>query len=175
MVLVLGAGAACTGTLVSLSPSGGWAAPVVSGQWVYVASHNGHLVRINTQSGQIDGSWTYPSTDKKWGVAYGTPDITSSAAYAADYSCKGNACQAKVFAVDPNTGKSLWVQPSFDLPTEIVGGVVAYKNTLIFGTSKVGKDPTPGYLYALNATADAGEISEIDMGAHDGRLGHQQT
>lgn len=163
MIALLAFGSACTGTLVALSPTGGWSAPVVSGQWVYVASHDGHIVRMNAKTGQVDTSWTFPTTDKKWGVAYGTPDVTPTAIYGADYSCKGDACNAKVFAVDPSTGKSLWAQQSYDLPTEIVGGVIAYNNTLIFGTSKVGKDPTAGYLYALNATADAGKASSTQV------------
>ncbi|MBI4306075.1 MAG: PQQ-binding-like beta-propeller repeat protein [Chloroflexi bacterium] len=143
---------ACVG---NLSPGGGWASPVPAGGWIYQASRNGQLFRMGARTGEVDQSWHYPQ-GKPFGVIYGTPLVTEKAVYAAAYTCRGDQCNAKVFAIDVDTALPVWSEQAFGVDTEIVGPLALHGNTLLFGTSNIGRDKTPGgFLYAIDATPDA--------------------
>ncbi|MBI4220402.1 MAG: PQQ-binding-like beta-propeller repeat protein [Chloroflexi bacterium] len=152
-LLVLGS-TACVG---GLNPGGGWAAPVPAGDWIYQASRDGQLFRMNAKTGEVDRGWRYPAEGSKpFGVIYGTPVVTEKAVYAAAYTCRGDQCNAKVFAVDVNSALPLWSEQAYSIDTEIVGSLALHGDTLLFGTSNIGRDKTPGgYLYAIDARADA--------------------
>lgn len=144
---------ACTG---NLSPRGGWAAPVPAGEWVYQATRDGRLFRIDARTGQPDPAWTYPPDNQKFGVIYGTPLVTEDAVYAAAYSCRGDQCSARVYAVSVGDATPLWSEQYFALDTEIVGPLALHGSTLLFGTSSIGRNgDSRGYLYAIDVKADA--------------------
>ncbi|MBI2965749.1 MAG: PQQ-like beta-propeller repeat protein [Chloroflexi bacterium] len=153
LALVALVAAACVG---NLSPRGGWAAPVPAGEWVYQATRDGRLFRIDARTGQPDAAWAYPPDNQKFGVIYGTPLVTEDAVYAAAYSCRGDQCSARVYAVSTGDATSLWSEQYFAIDTEIVGPLALHGNTLLFGTSNIGRNSdSRGYLYAIDVTADA--------------------
>jgi len=147
------AATACANELV---PNGGWSAPIESDGYVYVAGKDGHLVRIDAETGRFDQGFRYPQGDGV-GAIYGKPVAANGAVYAAGYNCKGNRCDAQVFAADASTGQSAWAEGNFILDTRLVGGVAANESILVFGTTRLGNVEVPrGYLYALDPTPDAG-------------------
>lgn len=144
---------ACTG---NLSPSGGWASPVTSGDWVYQATRQGSLIRVDAKTGLRDPAWQFPTEDQKFGVIYGTPLVTDNAVYAAAYTCRGDKCEARVYAVSTRDATPLWSERHFALETQIVGPLALSGETLLFGTADIERDRgRQGYLYAIDARPDA--------------------
>jgi outer membrane protein assembly factor BamB len=153
LALVVLAAAACVG---NLSPHGGWASPVASGDWVYQATRDGRLLRMDAKTGQPDLTWSYPPENQRFGVIYGTPVVTEEAVYAAAYTCRGDQCSARIYAVSTVDATPLWSEQYYALDTEIVGPLALHGNTLLFGTSHIGRDRgAKGYVYAIDITADA--------------------
>ena len=144
---------------VSFDPEGGWAAPVPSGDHVYVGTRDGRLMRVDAETGLLDPGFTSsPASADRPITIYGTPRVVEGIVYGAGYGGRGGKSAASVFAVDADTGQSVWAGGSYQLETEIVGAVAVHEDTLVFGTGAVGReDETPGYLYALDATPDAGK------------------
>ena len=143
---------------VRFDPEGGWAAPVPEGDYVYVATRNGRLVRVDAKTGTLDPTFSYaPVGDDAAITIYGTPRVADGVVYGAGYGGRGGRTSAHIFAVDAGTGSPAWAGGSYRLETEIVGAVAVHGDTLVFGTGAIGSDDeTPGYLYALDTTADAG-------------------
>lgn len=142
---------------VRFDPEGGWAAPVAADEYVYVASRTGKLLRVHADSGTLDPGFQYSPTGEDSGfTVYGTPRLVDRIVYGAGYGGKGGQTSAYVFAVDAQTGSPVWAGGTFQLNTEIVGAVAVHGDTLVFGTGAIGREgETPGFLYALDTTADA--------------------
>jgi len=152
VVLVLLAGC------VRFDPEGGWAAPVPSDDYVYVGTRDGRLLRVHAETGVLDPAFSYAAAgDGKSITIYGTPRVADGVIYGAGYGGRGGQSTAYIFAVDADMGAPVWAGGSYHLETEIVGAVAVHEDILVFGTGAIGRDgETPGYLYALEATADVG-------------------
>ena len=169
---------ACAG---GLSPSGGWAAPVVTDDAVFIADKNGDLRVFDVASGQFRNSAGafFPGDDFDVGKIYGKPIIKDDVIFLSAYDCSGADCEANVIAIDRNVDNIprsdstglLWrdLRPFtppgqdsqdrnefnrwFNIETEIVGDIALHGDTLIFGTSEIGDDDQPGgFLIALDTT-----------------------
>lgn len=128
--------------------------------YVYVGG-DGHLLRLDSQSGSYDQNFKYPPDDGV-GAIYGKPVVMGDTVYAAGFDCTGNRCEAQVFAVDAETGQSAWAEGNFNEQTRLVGGVAVNESTLVFGTTRINQVENPkGYLYALDPTPDAGAADQI--------------
>lgn len=149
--------AACTNDIV---PKGGWSGPVEFDGYLYFGTggSDGKLMRVSAESGLLDPTWQYPAGEKtNVGAIYGSPVVLNGIIHAAGYSCRGNICEGDVFAVDPETGQAAWAEGGYSIETKLAGQLAAGTDTIVFGTSKVGKgDSAPGYLYALDPEVDAG-------------------
>lgn len=153
LLVVLMATLACTG---DLSPEGGWASPVPAGDWIYQATRQGSLIRMHSKTGQLDQMWKFPPEGQKFGVIYGTPLVTEEAVYAAAYTCRGDKCEARVYAISTRDATTLWSEQHYALETQIVGPLAKSGDTLLFGTADIARDRgTHGYLYAIDTRADA--------------------
>jgi hypothetical protein len=144
---------AATACLGDLTPSGGWSAPVTDGEYVYVATKNGQLVRALSGVESKDAQWGFGPPGE---VSYGTPLVTEEVVYATAYNCRGKDCDADVFAVSVNSGISGSSGPEFgrsifNIKSEIVGSPAIDGNTLVFGTSAIGdlEESAPGYLFGI--------------------------
>jgi len=129
---------------------------VASGDWVYQATRDGRLLRMDAKTGQPDPAWSYPPENQRFGVIYGTPVVTDEAVYAAAYTCRGDQCSARIYAVSTADATPLWSEQYYALDTEIVGPLALHGNMLLFGTSHIGRERSAkGYLYAIDVTADS--------------------
>lgn len=150
--------AACIG---DQNPDGGWAAPVISGDFVYLGAKDGRLTRLDLkQNGNFDNSWGFPSAGQDTlGPIYGTPRIDDERIFGAAYDCDRLDCEAQVFAVSTLDGSPLWPEVSFKLRTKVVGAVAVSGDIVLFGTSEIDDvselSGTGGYLYALDARPEA--------------------
>lgn len=153
--------AACIG---DLDPDGGWAAPVVSGDHVYLGAKDGRVTRLDlNDNGRFDGAWGFPAPGvDTLGPIYGTPRIDGDRVIAAAYDCDGLDCSATIFGVSVETGQEIW---RFERKTQVVGAVAVTGDTVLFGTAQIDdefdNDPGPGftdaegYLYALDISNPA--------------------
>ena len=158
----------------NLSPEGGWSAPVVTNDGIFVADKNGDLRVFDQDSGRFldSGDAFFPGDDLEIGKFYGKPIVTDDVIFLAAYDCRGADCEANVIAIDRNADNLnlqrrdssgyLWEEfrqftPSgqdsqdrnefnrwFNIETEIVGDIALHGDTLIFGTSEIGDDNDPG-------------------------------
>ncbi len=151
---------ACVG---DLDPDGGWAAPVIDGEYVYLGAKDGRITRLDLSAdGRFDPNWGYPvSGNDKLGPLYGTPRIQDGQVISASYDCSGLDCEAIVVGISADSGNELW---RFVRQTQIVGSVAISGETVLFGTSSIqdefDTDPgfrgADGYLYAVKTTSDLG-------------------
>lgn len=150
--------AACIG---GLDPDGGWAAPVVSGDDLYLGAKDGRLTRFALdENGRFDNSWGFPATGlDTLGPIYGTPRVDGDRVFAAAYDCDGLDCDAQIFAVSTLDGSPLWPEVTFKLRTTVVGAVAVAGDTVLFGTAEIDDEfdlgESEGYLYALDARPEA--------------------
>jgi outer membrane protein assembly factor BamB len=148
--------ASCTNDII---PNGGWSGPAAGEGYLYLGSGgaDGHIIRIDATSGQMDAGWKYPSGKAGVGAIYGTPLVEDGVIYGAGYSCRGNICNAEVVAVEASTGSPVWAEGGYNISTKIIGRLALGSASLVFGTTKTGaKDDSPGYLYALDPSQDSG-------------------
>ncbi len=152
---------AATACLGDLTPSGGWSAPVSDGEYVYLATKNGQLVRALPGVESNDAQWGFGLPGQ---VSYGTPLVTEEVVYATAYNCRGKDCNADVFAVSVNSGPEFG-RSIVDIKSEIVGSPAIDGNTLVFGTSEIGdlEESAPGYLFGI-------EVEIIDQLQTDNSL-----
>ena len=156
---------------VRFDPEGGWSAPVPSGDYMYVGTRDGRLLRVNAEDGMLDRTFDYSPAPDGGMTIYGTPRIADGVVYGAGYGGRGGTTAASIFAVDADTGAPVWAGGSYRLETEIVGAVAVHEDTLVFGTGVIGReDETPGYLYALATTADADRALSETVGRVKWRL-----
>ena len=153
--------AACIG---DLDPDGGWAAPVVSGDHVYLGAKDGRITRLDlNDNGRFDGAWGYPvSGVDTLGPIYGTPRVDGDRVIGAAYDCDNLDCSATIFGISTETGQELW---RFERKTQVVGAVAVAGDIVLFGTAQIDdefdNDPGPGfadadgYLYALDISNPA--------------------
>ena len=153
--------AACSG---DLDPDGGWAAPAVSGDHVYLGAKDGRITRLDlNDNGRYDSAWGFPAPGlDTLGPIYGTPRVDGDRVLGAAYDCDGLDCSATVFGVSTETGQALW---TFERQTQVVGAVALAGDIVLFGTAQIDdefdNDPGPGlpgadgYLYALDISNPA--------------------
>lgn len=155
LVAALFALAAC---VTDLNPEGGWSGPVEDGEFLYIGSKDGRMVRVARSTGALDQTWTYPAEeDDDLGEIYGTPAISNGVIYGSAFRCNGNDCEGEVFAAHIETGRSAWAAGPVAVKSRLVGAVGVGASTLAVGTSAIdGKDTPGGYLLGLDPTADAG-------------------
>lgn len=155
LVASLFAFAACVN---DLNPDGGWAGPVEEGDFFYVGSKDGRIVRVAHSTSTLDQGWQYPAEgDDDLGEIYGTPAISNGILYGSAFRCKGNDCDGEIFAVDTESGRSAWAVGTVKVKSRLVSSVGIGDSTLVVGTSALdGKDTPRGYLLGLDPTADAG-------------------
>ena len=141
---------AATACLGDLTPSGGWASAVVDGEYVYLATKDGRLVRARSGAESIDASWGFGLSGE---VSYGTPLVTEDAVFATAYKCRGNDCEADVLAVatDLVNAQPEFAASIFSLKSQIVGSPAMHENTLVFGSSEIDdrENSAPGYLFGI--------------------------
>ena len=155
LMVALFALAACVN---DLNPEGGWSGIAQDGDFLYIGSKDGRVVRVNSTTGTLDQNWVYPAPgDDDLGEIYGTPQISNGVIYGSAFRCRGNECDGEVYAVDIETGRSAWATGTVEYETRLVGSVGVGETTLAVGTSAIGKDHTKrGYLIGLDPTSDAG-------------------
>ena len=155
LVVALFALAACVN---DLNPDGGWSGPVEEGEFFYIGSKDGRVVRISLSTGTLDQSWQYPAEgDDDLGEIYGTPAVADGILYGSAFRCKGNDCSGEIFAVDAESGRSAWAIGTVEVESRLVSAVGVGESTLAVGTSALGGEDTPsGYLLGLDLTVDAG-------------------
>jgi len=150
--------AACVG---DLNPDGGWSAPVVSGDHVYVGAKDGRITRLSLNNdGRFDTGWGFPALDADTlGPLYGTPRINGDRVFGAAYDCDNLDCDAQVYALSTDDASPIWPEGTFTLPTSIVGAVAVTDDTVLFGTAEINDEldtgEGEGYLYALDTDPDA--------------------
>ncbi len=160
LIAVLFALAACVN---DLNPDGGWSGVAQEGDFLYIGSKDGRVVRIDSSTGALDRSWVYPAEgDDDLGEIYGTPQIKDGVVYGSAFRCRGNDCDGEVYAVDIESGRSAWATGTVEYETRLVGSVGAGETTLAVGTSALaGEGDTGGFLVGIDPTADAGrELAE---------------
>jgi len=132
---------------VGVTNPDGWAAPVVNGQDVYVATSKGHLSAVTLQDdGSATARWTFPDKDRDSDkkiepeALYGEPVIDGDRVYLATFS-------AGVFALNTADGRPAWPVDGTNagqIDGNIAGGLTLADGILYFGT-------TEGRFYAWNA------------------------
>lgn len=147
---------AFTACVNDLNPDGGWSGVAVDGEFLYVGSKNGRVVRVNSTTGTLDRVWVYPAqADKDLGEIYGTPQVSNGVVYGSAFRCRGNECDGEVYAVDIESGRSAWSTGTIEFKTRLVGSVGVGETTLAVGTSAIdGKDNPRGFLIGLDPTSD---------------------
>jgi len=148
--------AACVG---DLDPDGGWAAPVVDGDHIYIGAKDGRITRLALkEDGRFDNAWGFPTAGADTlGPLYGTPRIDGGRIFGATYDCDNLDCEATVFGVSADTGDELW---RFQRQTQVVGAVAVSGDTVLFGTAAIddefdtdpGVPGADGYLYAIDTS-----------------------
>ncbi len=156
LTISLFAFAACVN---DLNPEGGWSGVAQDGEFLYIGSKDGRIVRVDSSTGTLDRTWVYPpESEDDLGEVYGTPQVSDGTIYGSAFRCRGNECDGQVYAVDIATGNSAWATGPVEYETRLVGSVGVGETTLAVGTSAIGGDETPrGFLMGLDLTADAGE------------------
>ncbi|MDP6822512.1 MAG: PQQ-binding-like beta-propeller repeat protein [Dehalococcoidia bacterium] len=147
---------ACVG---DLDPDGGWAAPVVDGDHVYIGAKDGRITRLAlNEDGRFDNAWGFPAAGADTlGPLYGTPRVDGDRVFGATYDCDNLDCEAIVFGASVGTGQELW---RFERQTQVVGAVAVAGDTVLFGTAQIDdefdNDPgiagAAGYLYAIDTS-----------------------
>lgn len=137
-----------------LTPQGGWSAPIVEDEKMFVGNRDGNLVRFDPVTGNLDSSWRYPPEDGL-GAIYGSPVVVGDNIYGAGYTCRGNSCDGEIFGLSLADGTSIWGQRGMELKTKLIGQIDVVGTTLLVGTSALGEeeDGAEGYLYALDTAA----------------------
>ncbi len=151
-----------------LTPRGGWSSVTESGDWVYVGTRDGQLVRFNKVTGIRDGGWRYPPVGTV-GAIYSTPLVKDGIIYSVAYTRNGNSYTGQVFALVEETGRTAWSSGPYpsrssqsSLEARLVGGTALTNNdSLLFGVEfAVDTNGAFGYLYALDATVDVNSSFE---------------
>jgi outer membrane protein assembly factor BamB len=155
LVAALFALAACVN---DLNPDGGWSGIVTEGEFLYIGSKDGRIVRVDRSTGVLDQSWVYPAeNDDDLGEIYGTPAIANGVVYGSAFRCRGNECDGEIFAVDIESGRSAWAAERVEVKSRMVSAVGIGTNTLAVGTSAVeGENDRGGFILGIDPTADAG-------------------
>ena len=150
-IFVMFAAAAC---IDDLTPQGGWSAPIVVDDKLFVGNRDGNLVRFDPETGNLDPNWRYPREDGL-GAIYGSPIVIGDNIYGAGYTCRGNNCNGEIFGLSLADGSSIWGLRGLELKTKLVGQISAVGTTLLFGTSALGEEDNgpEGYLYALETAS----------------------
>lgn len=158
VLILIAALFALTACVNDLNPDGGWSGPVEEGDFFYIGSKDGRVIRIARSTGALDQSWQYPAeNDDDLGEIYGTPAISNGIIYGSAFHCRGNDCNGEIFAVDSKTGRSAWATGEVKVASRLVSAVGIGDSTLAVGTSAVdGEDSPGGYLIGLDPTVDAG-------------------
>lgn len=153
LTIALFALAACVN---DLNPEGGWSGIAEEGEFLYIGSKDGRVVRVARATGLLDRTWTYPPAGQDdLGEIYNTPQISGGVVYGTAFRCRGNECDGKVYAADVETGQSAWATGEFEVESRLVGSVGVGESTLAVGTSAIGGQHTPrGFLIGLDPTSD---------------------
>lgn len=155
LVAAIFAFAACVN---DLNPDGGWSGPIQEGDFYYIGSKDGRIIRIASSTGTLDQSWVYPAEDDDdLGEIYGTPVVSNGIIYGSAFRCRGNDCDGEIYAVDIETGRSAWAAGTVEVESRLVSAVGIGESTLAVGTSAIGGEGgAGGFLFGLNPTVDAG-------------------
>ena len=150
-------GAAC---MDELQAQGGWSAPVIAEQFIYVGTTDGRVIKIDAETGVPDMSWNFLGGGQTVGTIYGSPVVTEDMLYGTGYRCQGKKCEGLIFAVDVHTGLEHW---SVALATELVASVAVTEDLVLVGTSRIGDedDSADGYLYALKTDLNTNALERI--------------
>jgi outer membrane protein assembly factor BamB len=158
LVFVMIAAVACVN---DLTPEGGWSGPVAEGEDLYIGNRDGHLVKFDAASGNLENSWRYPSGDGL-GATYSNAVVIGENIYSVGYTCNGDRCDGEIFGLSLATGTSIWGQGGLELKTKLVGEVGVSGDTLFVGTTAIGdeEDGADGYFYAIDSSPDAASIAK---------------
>jgi outer membrane protein assembly factor BamB len=158
LVFVMIAAMACVN---DLTPEGGWSGPVAEGEDLYIGNRDGHLVKFDAASGNLENSWRYPSGDGL-GAIYSNAVVIGENIYSVGYTCNGDKCDGEIFGLSIATGTSIWGQGGLELKTKLVGEVGVSGDTLFVGTTAIGdeEDGADGYFYAIDSSPDAASIAK---------------
>ena len=144
-----------------LTPEGGWSGPVVEENDLFIGNGDGYLVRFDTESGNLENSWRYPSGDGL-GAMYSNAVVLGENIYSVGYTCRGDKCDGEIFGLSLDTGSSIWGQKGLELKTKLVGDIGVSGDTLFVGTTAIGdeEDSAEGYFYAIDSSASASSIAK---------------
>ncbi|MBT4126568.1 MAG: PQQ-binding-like beta-propeller repeat protein [Chloroflexi bacterium] len=158
LVFVMFAAVACVN---DLTPEGGWSGPVVEENDLFIGNGDGYLVRFDTESGNLENSWRYPSGDGL-GAMYSNAVVLGENIYSVGYTCRGDKCDGEIFGLSLDTGSSIWGQKGLELKTKLVGDIGVSGDTLFVGTTAIGdeEDSAEGYFYAIDSSASASSIAK---------------
>jgi outer membrane protein assembly factor BamB len=156
LLLVLVAAVGCVN---DLTPEGGWAGPVVQDDQMFIGNRDGHLVRFDPASGNLDNSWRYPADDGL-GAMYSDAVVIGENIYGVGYTCRGDKCDGEIFGLNLADGTSIWGQRGLELKTKLVGDIGVSGETIFVGTTAIGdeEDSAEGYLYAIDTSPNAPSI-----------------
>jgi len=150
------------GCMNDMEHKGNWTSPKLDENFIYVPSDEGVLHKFSKINGSKESSWQFPLGDSSLGSFYGEMIIDKGILYGAAYGngedkrCQNRKCISSVFAIDANTGQSVWMEESIKIDGSIVGGLILHKDIIYVATSENDKsDSAGGYLYAIDAKSDS--------------------
>jgi len=155
------------------TPKGGWSSPVVEDNKLLIGNSDGHLVRFDPESGNLDNSWRYPAGDGL-GAMYSDVVVLGDNVYGAGYTCRGDECDGEIYGISLESGNSIWGHKGFELKTKLVGDIGVSGDTLFVGTSVIGEEEgsADGYIYAIDTSPSASSIAKwriaLDGNAYSG-------
>ena len=157
------------GCINEMEHKGNWSSPVSSQDHILAPSDEGFLYKFDKDSGQIENEWKYPKSDSSLGAFYGKILIDRGTLFGSSYGngegkkCQNRECVASIFAVDIETGKSIWMDEILNVDGSVVGGVSLHNSILYFATVENDiRDGVGSYLYAVDSTSDFGKnLSEL--------------
>ena len=117
MLLVTG----CTGRNITIVP--GWAGATVKDGEVYVATVQGEILRLDSESGDV--LWRYPQEGDGLGPFYATPAVDDSHVYVGSYN-------NRLYAFRKDTGDLEWYQVTHG---PIVGGATLVDDKVLVASS----------------------------------------
>ncbi|MCX8277925.1 MAG: PQQ-binding-like beta-propeller repeat protein [Dehalococcoidia bacterium] len=152
---------AAIGCVNDLTPEGGWSGPVAEGESLFIGNGDGNLVKFDTESGNLDQNWRYPSGDGL-GAMYSNSVVIGENIYSVGYTCRGDKCDGEIFGLSLVSGTSIWGQRGLELKTKLVGEIGVSGDTLYVGTTAIEEeeDGAEGYFYAIDSAADAASITK---------------
>lgn len=142
------------GCMNDLNPEGGWSDPIVADNDLIVASKDGYLHQFNLETGYYNDIWKYPRGDESLGAIYGSTILFDDTLYGNSYSCRGNDCSGKVFAVKKSDAIPEWGNQNISINSRLIGDIAVTEEMILVSTGSVRDE--------INASDVSGLLISID-------------